>query len=121
MTVTVAVAGLGVAAHAIYLPLPARRADLFEVTAVSDLDPEHAAEVGGGLGLAPARCFADTRAMPAADGFGALIVLTSGTHGPLVAEALRRGVDVLCEKPLAYTRRPDPRGRVRASHRRRGT
>jgi predicted dehydrogenase len=31
-------------------------------------------------------------------------VLTSGSHGRVVVDALRRGYAVLCEKPLAYTR-----------------
>jgi predicted dehydrogenase len=37
-------------------------------------------------------------------GFDALLLLTSGSHGELAAAAVRRGVPVLCEKPLALTR-----------------
>lgn len=100
----VAIAGLGAAAQAVYLPLLTRRRDLFEVTAVCDLDPRHAGAIGLELGLAPERCSGDAARMLDEGGFDALIVLTAGTHGPLVAEALRRGYHVLSEKPLAYTR-----------------
>ncbi|MGV9777002.1 Gfo/Idh/MocA family protein [Streptosporangium sp. NPDC003464] len=100
MHVRIAVAGLGVAAQVIYLPLLARRRELFEVTDVCDLDPAQAESVGRRLG---ARWCADPMAMLDRGGFDALVVLTAGTHGALVAAALERGLAVLCEKPLAYS------------------
>lgn len=100
MHVKIAVAGLGVAAQVMYLPLLARRPELFRVTAVCDLDPAQAEAVGRQSG---ARWFADPAAMLDHGGFDALIVLTAGTHGALVAAALERGHAVLCEKPLAYS------------------
>lgn len=42
--------------------------------------------------------------MLAGGGFDAVLLLTSGSHGDLAADALRRGTPVFCEKPLAYTR-----------------
>ncbi|ACZ88612.1 Gfo/Idh/MocA family protein [Streptosporangium roseum] len=100
MHVKVAIAGLGVAAQVIYLPLLARRRELFEVTAVCDLDPAQAESIGRQSG---ARWFADPAAMLDHGGFDALVVLTPGSHGALVAAALERGLAVLCEKPLAYS------------------
>ncbi|GAA4220291.1 putative dehydrogenase [Streptosporangium album] len=100
MHVKIAIAGLGVAAQVMYLPLLARRRDLFEVSAVCDLDPAQAETVGRQSG---ARWFADPVAMLDHGGFDALIVLTAGSHGALVAAALERGHAVLCEKPLAYS------------------
>ncbi|ETK37950.1 Gfo/Idh/MocA family protein [Microbispora sp. ATCC PTA-5024] len=97
----VGVAGLGVVAQVVYLPLLARRRDMFTVAAVCDLDGEHAARFGRELG-APA--FADPGRMLDAGGLDALLVLTPGSHGPLVRAALERGLWVLCEKPLAYSR-----------------
>ncbi|GIH96373.1 Gfo/Idh/MocA family protein [Planobispora siamensis] len=101
MRVKVAVAGLGVAAQIMYLPLLARRPELFEITAVCDLDPARAEPAARQAG---ARAFTDPWAMLGQGGFDALIVLTAGSHGALVAAALSAGHAVLCEKPLAYSR-----------------
>ncbi|WP_307845613.1 Gfo/Idh/MocA family oxidoreductase [Planomonospora sp. ID67723] len=99
--VNVAVAGLGVAAQVMYLPLLARRPELFRVTAVCDLDPAQAGRIARYTGALP---FSDPWVMLGHGGFDALIVLTAGSHGPLVAAALAAGTAVLCEKPLAYSR-----------------
>ncbi|MFI6799613.1 Gfo/Idh/MocA family protein [Streptosporangium canum] len=96
----IAIVGLGVAAQVIYLPLLARRRELFEVGAVCDLDPAQAEFAGRQTG---ARWFSDPSAMLDHGGFDALVVLTAGSHGALVAAALERGLAVLCEKPLAYS------------------
>ncbi|WP_239117285.1 Gfo/Idh/MocA family protein [Planotetraspora phitsanulokensis] len=98
--VKVAVVGLGVAAQVVYLPLLARRRDVFQVRAVCDLDREHAETVGREIG---ATAFGDPVAMMDAGGFDALIVLTHGSHGPIVKQALDRGYWVMTEKPLAYS------------------
>ncbi|WP_319018660.1 Gfo/Idh/MocA family protein [Microbispora sitophila] len=100
-TVKVGIAGLGVVAQVVYLPLLARRRDLFRVAAVCDLDRGHAETVGREAGV-PA--YDDPLTMLDRGGFDALIVLTPGSHGPLVRAALERGLWVLCEKPLAYSR-----------------
>ncbi|WP_311931620.1 Gfo/Idh/MocA family oxidoreductase [Microbispora sp. H11081] len=99
-TVKVGIAGLGVVAQVVYLPLLARRRDLFRIAAVCDLD--------GGLAETVAReadapAYDDPEAMLDGGGFDALIVLTPGSHGPLVRAALERGMWVLCEEPLAYS------------------
>ncbi|MEV5743951.1 Gfo/Idh/MocA family oxidoreductase [Microbispora rosea] len=100
-TVKVGIAGLGVAAQVVYLPLLARRRDLFRVAAVCDLDRGHAETVGREAGV-PA--YDDPLTMLDRGGFDALIVLTPGSHGPLLRAALERGLWVLCEKPVAYSR-----------------
>ncbi|GAA0399244.1 hypothetical protein GCM10009530_58720 [Microbispora corallina] len=97
----VALVGLGVAAQVVYLPLLARRRDIFQVSAVCDLDGAHAETLGRELGV---RSYDRAMAMLEAGGFDALIVLTPGSHGPLVKAALACGCWVLCEKPLAYSR-----------------
>ncbi len=93
--------GLGVAAQVVYLPLLAKRRDIFQVSAVCDLDGDHAETLGRELGV---RSYDRAMAMLEAGGFHALIVLTPGSHGPLVKAALACGCWVLCEKPLAYSR-----------------
>ncbi|WP_307801800.1 Gfo/Idh/MocA family oxidoreductase [Microbispora triticiradicis] len=116
-TVNVGIAGLGVIAQAVYLPLLARRRDLFRIAAVCDLDRDHAEAVGREAG---ATAYDDPLAMldggggiggggldgggPGGRGLDAVLVLTPGSHGPLVRAALERGLWVLAEKPLAYSR-----------------
>lgn len=102
--ISVAVAGLGVIARTVHLPLLERRADLFEVVAMCDLSPSHVEELGARYGVAAQRRHTDTATMLARGGFDALLLLTSGSHGQLAAAALAAGVPVFCEKPLAFTR-----------------
>jgi predicted dehydrogenase len=102
--IRVAVAGLGVIARTVHLPLLERRRDLFEVVAVADLSAARTAELGERYGVPPARRHRDVTELLDAGGFDALLLLTTGSHGALAAAALRHGVPVLCEKPLAYTR-----------------
>ncbi|WP_200210347.1 Gfo/Idh/MocA family protein [Micromonospora coerulea] len=101
--IRIAVAGLGVIARTVHLPLLRRRADLFDVVALSDLSPSRLAELGDRYGVDPARRYADAATLLAGGGYDAVLLATSGSHGELAAAALGRGLPVLCEKPLAYT------------------
>jgi myo-inositol 2-dehydrogenase / D-chiro-inositol 1-dehydrogenase len=100
--VRVAVAGLGVIAQTVHLPLLERLRDHFEIVAVCDLSASLTAGIADRYGV-PGR-YTDAEAMLESGGFDAVVLLTSGSHGPVAASALRRGYSVLCEKPLAYTR-----------------
>ncbi|WP_369208330.1 Gfo/Idh/MocA family protein [Streptomyces sp. PU-14G] len=100
----VAVAGLGAIARTAHLPLLERRRDLFEVTALCDLSPGALAEVGARYGVPEKDRHRSTEALLAEGGFDAVLLLTSGSHGPAAEAALRAGYAVLCEKPLAFTR-----------------
>lgn len=102
--ISVAVAGLGIIARTVHLPLLERRADLFEIVAMCDLSPTRVEELGARYGVATERRHTDVAEMFARGGFDALLLLTSGSHGDLAATALTAGIPVLCEKPLAYTR-----------------
>ncbi|MFE9201387.1 Gfo/Idh/MocA family protein [Micromonospora sp. NPDC007230] len=101
--IRIAVAGLGVIARTVHLPLLQRRADLFDVVALSDLSPARLAELGDRYGVEPARRYADAADLLDGGGCDAVLLATSGSHGELAAAALDRGLPVLCEKPLAYT------------------
>ncbi|MEU5940846.1 Gfo/Idh/MocA family oxidoreductase [Micromonospora sp. NPDC047548] len=101
--IRIAVAGLGTIARTVHLPLLQRRGDLFEIVALGDLSPTRVAELGGRYGVEPCRRYTDATAMVADGGYDALLLATSGSHGELAASALRAGLPVLCEKPLAYT------------------
>jgi myo-inositol 2-dehydrogenase/D-chiro-inositol 1-dehydrogenase len=100
--IKVAVAGLGVIAQTTHLPLLERLREHFELVAVCDLSSSLAVRLGDRYGVA--RRYPDVTEMLDAGGFDAVLVLTSGSHGRVTADALRRGFAVLCEKPLAYTR-----------------
>ncbi|WP_343954894.1 Gfo/Idh/MocA family oxidoreductase [Nonomuraea longicatena] len=96
-----ALVGCGAVTQAVYVPLLSRRRELFEVTAVCDLSRTLADAVGDRLGVA--RRFLSLADMLAEGGFDAVLLLSSGSHGEPVRQALAAGYAVLCEKPLALT------------------
>lgn len=104
--VRVAVAGLGTIAQTIHLPLLERLAGgpgpRFELTALADVSPAVLRRTGERYGVPAGRRFPDTDALLAYGGFDALLLLTSGSHVPDAAAALRAGHAVLAEKPLGY-------------------
>jgi myo-inositol 2-dehydrogenase/D-chiro-inositol 1-dehydrogenase len=71
------------------------------VTAVSDVDPARAGEIGQAIGAA---CFATGEALIASAEVDAVLVASWGqTHEAYVLAALAAGKPVFCEKPLATT------------------
>lgn len=102
--IRIALAGLGAVAQAVYLPLLARRRELFELVAICDMSPGLRDVVGDAHGLPPASRHGELGGMLDAGGIDAVVVLTSGSHGGAAAAVLKSGLAVLCEKPLAYTR-----------------
>lgn len=99
----VAVAGLGAVAQAVHLPLLVRRRDLFEVVAVCDLSPALCEALGEQYGVPAGQRFGDVVELVAKSDADALLLLTSGSHAPAAEQAMRSGLPVFCEKPLAYT------------------
>ena len=79
------------------------------VAGAFDLDPARGRAFGTDLGLDPARCYADYRAMFAAesarpDGIRAVSIATpNNTHYEISKAALLAGIHVICEKPLTFT------------------
>ena len=97
------VVGLGGIAQTAHLPLLRRRWDLFEVTEIADVSQERRDAIGESLGVAPAHRHPDLTALLDAGVVDAVVLLTGGSHGPETLECVRRGIPVLCEKPLAFT------------------
>ncbi|WP_210177815.1 Gfo/Idh/MocA family protein [Aureimonas sp. AU40] len=71
--------------------------------------PERSRESGLALGLDPARCYAGFEAMAEAeaarpDGIEAVSIVTPNhVHGAAAAAFLKRGIHVICDKPLTAT------------------
>lgn len=101
--IRVGVAGLGAVAQAVHLPLLARLHDTFEIAALADLSPSLRATLGDRYGVAPDARVGSVEALLDLPGLDAVVLLTTGSHGPASLAALDRGLAVLSEKPLATT------------------
>jgi myo-inositol 2-dehydrogenase / D-chiro-inositol 1-dehydrogenase len=101
--IRVGVAGLGIVAQAVHLPLLARRWDLFEVAALCDLSPTLCATLGERYGVPVDQRYSSVDDMCEGASLGAVLVLTSGSHGGAVSRCLDAGLAVLCEKPFTYS------------------
>lgn len=101
--VRIAVVGLGGISQSVHLPLLARRWDLFELTALVDLSADRAATLGRRYGVSPARQYRTVAELLAEAGeeLDAVLLATSGSHGPELLRLARAGIPVLCEKPVA--------------------
>jgi myo-inositol 2-dehydrogenase / D-chiro-inositol 1-dehydrogenase len=99
----VAVVGLGLVAQVVYLPLLARRRDLFEVIALCELSAELREAIGERIGVPPERRSGSLGDLLDADDVDGVLLLTSGSHGAAAHAILEAGFPVLCEKPLCFT------------------
>ena len=99
----VGVAGLGIVAEAVHLPLLARRSDLFEIAALCDLSASRCAALGVRYAVPVEQHYPSIEALCDHAAVDAVLVLTSGSHGGAVERCLDAGLAVLCEKPFAYS------------------
>ncbi len=90
--------------------IAARLDDKFELVAGAlSADPERARASGAALGLAPEPTYTDYREMAARErrlkhGIEAVAIVTPNhLHYPIAREFLKRGVHVICDKPLTST------------------
>jgi predicted dehydrogenase len=95
--VRLGVVGLGAVWELVYKPLLTRRTDLYAIVGVCDRD-QAARERNAGW-----RGFDSLDALLADSAAEAVVLLTSGSHGPLAAAVTGAGRHCLCEKPLALT------------------
>ena len=97
----VGIVGAGEIASSVHLPILTRRSDLFEVVAIADLNIAAAHAVADRFNVG--HRFASTEEMLAAGSIDFVAVLNSGSHASNVVLSLDAGLDVFCEKPLAYS------------------
>jgi len=90
--------------------IAARLDDKFELVAGAlSSTPERSLRSGAALGLDPKRAYADFKEMAARearlkDGIEAVAIVTpNNMHYPVAREFLKRGIHVICDKPLTAT------------------
>jgi len=75
-----------------------------EPAAAVDIVPEHLRYAQEGYGISTDRCFTDAReAFGRVEADFAVLVVPPAHHEQMVDLALERGMDILCEKPIADT------------------
>jgi myo-inositol 2-dehydrogenase/D-chiro-inositol 1-dehydrogenase len=99
----VGVVGLGAVAQAVHLPLLLRHPDRFKISALCELSPSTLTAIGERCGVPATSRFETLDALLAAGGVEAVMILSSGSHASAASAALRAGLAVFAEKPLAYT------------------
>jgi predicted dehydrogenase len=78
--------------------------DRLQVVGLVDVSERALAAAGAFLGLANAHCFTDlARAFDAVGADFCIVVIPAAFHSTAAALVARRGMHVLCEKPLADT------------------
>lgn len=100
-----AIIGAGAVTSTIHLPIVTRRRDHFSIAGLFDLNEEAVKNLGERFGIPQSARFSDVDAMLAQPDLDAVLILNSGTHAEFVIKALNAGKHVMCEKPLAYTKR----------------
>jgi predicted dehydrogenase len=97
-----AIIGLGNVAVGVHVPAWARRAEV-EIVALGDTDPTRRTLVDASLPAA--RWYDSVPELLARERLDFVDICTPPvSHGPLVCQALERGLHVFCEKPLVITR-----------------
>ena len=100
--VRVGVVGAGAVASSVHLPILTRRSDLYSLTALADYNIEATHALSDRFNIR--HRFDSPQAMYASGEIDAVVILNSGSHCQVVVDALNAGLDVFCEKPLAYSR-----------------
>lgn len=98
----VGIVGCGAIAQIMHLPHLKELNELFEIRALCDFSSQLLSALGEKYNVDASQQFNDYTAFLETD-IDAVLVLTEGSHAPLVLEALRSGKHVFCEKPLCFT------------------
>lgn len=98
----VGVIGAGAVASSVHLPILTRRSDLFKVVAIADFNLAAANLLADRFGIE--NRFASPETLITSNLIDAVFILNSGSHADVVVAALNSGLNVFCEKPLAYSK-----------------
>ena len=101
----VGIIGAGAVTSTIHLPILTRRRDLFEIAGLYDLNFAAVNSLSERFAISPEKRFSNINEMLSNATLDAVLVLNSGSHADIVKLALQAGLEVFCEKPLAYTKR----------------
>jgi myo-inositol 2-dehydrogenase/D-chiro-inositol 1-dehydrogenase len=101
----IGVVGAGAVATSVHLPILKRRSDLFNVCAVADINIESANHLADRFSIPKDARFSSAYAMILSGKIDAIAIINSGSHCKLVVAALDAGLNVFCEKPLAYSKK----------------
>lgn len=104
LPIRLAVLGLGAVAQSVHLPLIRRRSDLFTLVGVADVSEALTAKVGELFGVPAHRQATSLDDLLGQVEVDAVLICSGGSHRDAVVSALGKGVAVLCEKPLAFSR-----------------
>ena len=99
--IRVGVVGAGLIASSVHLPILRRRTDLFDLRAITDLNRASADALAKRFAIS--KVFDSAAGMYESGEIDAVFILNSGGHAEVAAQALDAGLDVFCEKPLAYS------------------
>jgi len=102
--VKIGVVGAGAVATSVHLPILTRRSDLFKVTAIADFNIASASHLGDRFGIPHDARYSSAYEMFSSGKIDAVAIINSGSHAKLVVAALEAGLNVFCEKPLAYSK-----------------
>lgn len=97
--IPLAVIGAGRVAHAVYIPLLRRACGQFRLVAVVETDPTRGPAVAEHFGGVPLE--SDIASAVGRGARAAICATPWYTHAAVVAECLRYGLHVLCEKPVS--------------------
>lgn len=101
--VNIGVVGAGAVATSVHLPILTRRTDLFKVRAVADFNQASADHLADRFGIPADSRYTSATEMINSGRIDAIAIINSGSHCDLVVAALDAGLNVFCEKPLAYS------------------
>ena len=111
--VNIGIVGAGAVATSVHLPILTRRSDLFKVRAVADFNQASANHLADRFGIPTDSRFTSAYEMINSGKIDAIAIINSGSHCDLVVAALDAGLNVFCEKPLAYSK--NEMGRIEKS------
>lgn len=100
----IGVVGAGAVATSVHLPILTRRSDLFRVRAVADFNTAAANHLADRFGIPEDSRFSSAFEMISSGEIDSIAIINSGSHCKLVVAALKAGLNVFCEKPLAYSK-----------------